>query len=231
MDLEAQWKRLRRDDGAERAPAAVERLLGRPGVGRSSFPGAERDDDGLAVEARSGREAFAEMTPGAALLDAVRAGDGPGIERAVAAGANPNVRIPGLGEPVLHVAVRLAACTGDRRPMEVLLRAKADPTVTNGFGESALHEAAAHGASSLFEPLLARGADPLAQDFAGRTAQRLAYQCGHGPSAERLAETVLERRGVSESAREEAFSALPPGRREALSVRALGGVRDAGVAR
>lgn len=137
--------------------------------------------------------------PQDALLAAVRAGDGPGAEAALAAGADPRCRVPRqrdlpheilLGDevPLLVVAVlagqpgmvRLLVGAGahpdDRTRHEVSYQTHDDTHWEDG--STALHVAARAGRLSIARFLVEHGASLDAGDLDGRTALSLAAQSG-----------------------------------------------------
>lgn len=80
-----------------------------------------------------------------------------------------------LGETALIAAVR----QGNVAKVTRLLETRADPNATDGFGETALMEAASAGVPGLCQALLLGGADPLQKAPGGITAQGLAEEHPH----------------------------------------------------
>lgn len=91
----------------------------------------------------------------------------------------------------------MAAITGDRRAVRLLLDAGADPDVTNDHGRDALMSAAEAGHLEIVQELLRRGADVRAKDERGATALLLASLRNRAPV---VAELI--RAGADVSARD-----------------------------
>lgn len=75
-----------------------------------------------------------------------------------------NTPLPHLGPLVHHLAKQ-----GEDDRVEVLIAAKCNPDVQDGFGRTALHWAAAKGHQAVIDRLLAAGADTELLDFKGKT--------------------------------------------------------------
>ena len=112
--------------------------------------------------------------PNVALVAAVASGDLDAMRSALRDGADPNFRAGGLDEPVLSIAVRRAAATGDHALVGELLGAGANPNHASRQGETSLHVAASVGSPVLVDMLSRAGADPFRRDLAGRTPKELA---------------------------------------------------------
>eukprot|EP00931_Biecheleriopsis_adriatica_P076671 TRINITY_DN50359_c0_g1_i1.p1 TRINITY_DN50359_c0_g1~~TRINITY_DN50359_c0_g1_i1.p1 ORF type:complete len:760 (+),score=180.01 TRINITY_DN50359_c0_g1_i1:287-2566(+) len=111
------------------------------------------------------------------LLEAVKNGDQPGVERLLTAGANPNYQAGarkytriGLRQEVGETALHWAALRGDQVSAERLLSSRADPDLRDQDGKAPLHIAAFNGVLGVSQQLLAAKCDPDAQDLRGNTA-------------------------------------------------------------
>lgn len=88
------------------------------------------------------------------------------VQELIERGADPNdrgqdVRVP----PLCH-----AAASGALGTVALLLDKKADPSISNGFGSTALHFAAANGHETVVQHLIKHGAKPSAKNQLGDTA-------------------------------------------------------------
>ncbi len=103
------------------------------------------------------------------LVASIRKGDAAGVEKALAAGANPNERDPEFGVPPLG----WAALLGDARAAATLLDKGADANGTDRSGYRPLHSAAFFGHPEVASLLLQHGADPTAKGQRDDTAVEL----------------------------------------------------------
>ena len=92
-----------------------------------------------------------------AIIDAVRKGDAKAIERWITAN-NVDSREKESGSTMLHYA----ALEDQSRVARILLKASANPCVTDAEGNSPLHIAAAQGSAIIVKYLCEHGADPYA---------------------------------------------------------------------
>lgn len=89
----------------------------------------------------------------------------------------------------VHSAGRAAESGGDasaQAAAEVLLSRRADPSVANSLGDTALHVAARFGLSQTLRVLLEAGADPMQRNAQGDTAGAVAARAGRTQCAEEL---------------------------------------------
>ncbi len=105
--------------------------------------------------------------------------DMPLVNNLLAAGAGINAR-DGRGQTALHLAASLGPDL-----VEDLLDSRADMTVKNSRGMTPLHMAVVAGKIKVVEILLARGANPRAQDAAGMSPRSYAKLYNH-PEIETL---------------------------------------------
>ncbi|KAI9024126.1 ankyrin repeat-containing domain protein [Hyaloraphidium curvatum] len=111
-----------------------------------------------------------------ALIAAAQAKDAAGVDRALAAGANPNARGTDGRTALMH-----AARLQDIETAKVLLAANADPNLKNSFGYTPVATAATLGNAAMVDMLLAAGADPESRTAEGMTPLLLAAQGNHLP--------------------------------------------------
>jgi hypothetical protein len=109
---------------------------------------------------RAARSDVRHLGPGGSpderLVAAARAGDAAAVRSLVAAGADPDLPMPGNGwTPLIH-----AVHTRSRAGVRALLEAGADPNRTGSGGQRPLLMAAGYGEAELVALLLAGGADP-----------------------------------------------------------------------
>lgn len=113
-----------------------------------------------------------------ALIKAIKDFDLPGMERALAAGANPNLRMDDTGRtPLIHFASgawydRIAA-------LELLFEYKADVKLADRNGQTPLHavaKSAVWKAEQVVQILLAHGADIEAEDKFGHRSLHIAVR-------------------------------------------------------
>ena len=117
-------------------------------------------------------------SPSARLALAVVQRSPIGIERALAAGADPNVRVPPSHERAVVVATRDACRASDTGALRALLAGR--PRLGTAYGPSGteLHEAVRGRSQSVVDLLVAAGANPRHLDSAGRTPAMLARSMG-----------------------------------------------------
>ncbi|MCY4384581.1 MAG: SUMF1/EgtB/PvdO family nonheme iron enzyme [Nitrospinae bacterium] len=112
------------------------------------------------------RRMAGKVSPGNAALRAVAAGNISTLEKALAAGADPNARGGKRGwTPLMY-----AADKGYTLLVPPLLKASAKPNLRAADGATALFIAALHGHSEIVELLMKAGADPRIKGPKGRTA-------------------------------------------------------------
>ena len=107
------------------------------------------------------------------LVQAIRNQSDPVVARLLAAGANPNTRLPDNTSALSEALVAQNALIIDR-----LLNAGADSNTTMPDGESALHWAIRHRVIQNIAALIASGADLNATNSDGETPLSLALQIG-----------------------------------------------------
>ena len=107
----------------------------------------------------------AQGIPGSAALRATEAGDVSALDKALAAGADPNARGRRGWTPLMH-----AADKGYKLLVPPLLKAGAKPDIQAADGATALFIAALHGRSGIVELLMKAGADPSIKGPKDRTA-------------------------------------------------------------
>ena len=118
---------------------------------------------------RPPRRVTRKVSPGSAALRAVAAGNISALEKALAAGADPNARGGRRGwTPLMY-----AADKGYTLLVPPLLKAGAKPNLRAADGATALFIAALHGNSGIVELLMKAGADPRIKGPKGRTAEGL----------------------------------------------------------
>ena len=106
-----------------------------------------------------------------AALRAAAAGDISALEKALAAGADPNARGRRGWTPLMY-----AANKGYTLLVPPLLKAGAKPNLRAADGATALFIAALHGHSEIIEALMKAGADPSIKGPKGRTAMYVALK-------------------------------------------------------
>jgi ankyrin repeat protein len=151
----------------------------------------------------------------ASLLDAVKAGDRPGVRRLIAQGADVNAAAPD-GTTALHWAVD----RDDEELAAVLAAAGARAKSVNRYGVTPLHVAAANGNAALIGRLLTAGADVAAVQPGGETPLMNAARNG---SAEAIRTLVLAGADVNARERQKEQTALMWAAADgnALAIRAL----------
>ena len=118
---------------------------------------------------RPPRRVVRKVSPGNAALRAVAAGNISALEKALAAGADPNARGGKRGwTPLMY-----AADKGYTLLVPPLLKAGAKPNLRAADGATALFIAALRGRSELVEILMKAGADPAIKGPKGKTAEGL----------------------------------------------------------
>lgn len=100
------------------------------------------------------------------LSKAIAAGDTAAVEKALAAGVNPNAM---AADPNQGTLLMQAVMLGKTDIARMLLDRGAKVNVSNADGKSVLHVAAGSGAAELIPALLAAGADPKVQGPNGAT--------------------------------------------------------------
>jgi ankyrin repeat protein len=130
---------------------------------------------------------FTGMSEGSPLTLAAYCGKLELLQLLLAAGADPNLSLPGGGETALH----MAAVRSHTEAVLLLLHAAANPNlhaksgvVTSMFdgsarvwGETPLHYAAAYGDEAMVQAMLQAGADRQARNVHGETPME--YACRH----------------------------------------------------
>ena len=117
---------------------------------------------------RPPRRIVRKRPAGNAALRATEAGDVSALEKALAAGADPNARGRRGWTPLMH-----AADKGYKLLVPPLLAAGAKPDLRAADGATALFIAALHGRSEIIELLTKADADPSIKGPKGRTAEGL----------------------------------------------------------
>ncbi|MDE0331907.1 MAG: SUMF1/EgtB/PvdO family nonheme iron enzyme [Nitrospinae bacterium] len=112
-----------------------------------------------------------------AALRAASAGDVSALEKALAAGADPNARGGRSWTPLMYVANK-----GYTLLVPPLLEAGANPNLRAADGATALFIAALHGHSEIIAALMKAGADPSIKGPRGRTALAVALKKGVSPA-------------------------------------------------
>ena len=128
-----------------------------------------------------------------AALRAASAGNVSALERALAAGADPNARGKRGWTPLMY-----AANKGYTLLVPPLLEAGAKPNFRAADGATALFIAALHGRSEIIASLMKAGADPSIKGPKGKTAEEVAY-LGKNPrimEALGLIKTIRESDGI-----------------------------------
>ncbi len=124
---------------------------------------------------RPPRRVARKVSPGSAALRAVAAGNISALEKALAAGADPNARGGKRGwTPLMY-----AADKGYTLLVPPLLKAGAKPDLRAADGATALFIAALHGQTEIIELLMKWGADPSIRGAKGRTALGVALAKGN----------------------------------------------------
>ncbi len=108
--------------------------------------------------------------PNSNFLGAAKAGDIPGIEASLKAGADVDVRSYQGG----HTALMWAASSGHVNEVRLLLKSGADVNAGDWFGNTALMDAAVNGHADVVSLLLKSGANVNALNYHGFTALMLA---------------------------------------------------------
>ncbi len=143
---------------------------------------------------RPPRRVARKASPGNAALRAVAAGNISALEKALAAGADPNARGGKRG----WTPLMFAADKGYTLLVPPLLKAGAKPNLRAADGATALFIAALHGHSELVEILMKAGADPAIKGPKGKTAEEVGY-IGKNPriiEALGLVKTIRESNGM-----------------------------------
>ena len=126
---------------------------------------------------RPPRRMARKASPGRAALRATEAGDVSALEKALAAGADPNARGRRGWTPLMH-----AADKGYKLLVPPLLKAGAKPDLQAADGATALFIAALHGRSEIIEALIKAGADPWIKGPKRRNALSVALKRGMSPA-------------------------------------------------
>ncbi len=145
------------------------------------------------IAPRRSRRVVRKGSAGRAALRAASAGDVSALEKALAAGADPNGRGRRGWTPLMY-----AANKGYTLLVPPLLEAGAKPNLQAADGATALFIAALHGRSEIIAALMKAGADPSIKGPKGRTAEELAY-VGKNPriiEALGLIKTIRESNGM-----------------------------------
>jgi hypothetical protein len=120
--------------------------------------------------------AISALTPNEQLLEAARTGDLPGIEQALANGANIQTQDSFNNATPLHAAAR----NGETDAIALLLANGANIEAQDQFGKIPLHEAACNGETNAITLLLTHDANIEAQDrFFSETPLHKATWSGH----------------------------------------------------
>ena len=171
-ERDALAKEMTVEERAEaRKLARAWRTAGRPGTTaarpRSSL--LPRRMTGSAPARRVARPPVGSATTRkSATLRAVDAGDIAALEKALASGADPNVRGKRGWTPLMHAAKK-----GYKLLVPPLLKAGAKPNLQAADGATALFIAALRGDSEIVELLMKAGADPSIKGPKGKTAEGL----------------------------------------------------------
>ena len=143
---------------------------------------------------RPPRRMARKASPGSAALRAAAAGNISALEKALAAGADPNARGGRGWTPLMH-----AANKGYKLLVPPLLKAGAKPDIQAADGATALFIAALRGHSGIVELLMKAGADPTIKGPKDRTAEEAGY-LGKKPriiEALGLVKTIPESNGMA----------------------------------
>lgn len=142
----------------------------------------------MSISTRISRTVLAALLAGCAataqaatLIDAVKAGDRPAVEKLLVAKADVNAAAAD-GTTALHWAVR----SDDVAMTERLLKAGADVTVVSRIGVTPLALAAANGNAAIITALLAAGANANAASVEGETVLMTAARSGSGAAVKAL---------------------------------------------
>eukprot|EP00933_Yihiella_yeosuensis_P019628 TRINITY_DN15861_c0_g1_i1.p1 TRINITY_DN15861_c0_g1~~TRINITY_DN15861_c0_g1_i1.p1 ORF type:complete len:373 (-),score=101.86 TRINITY_DN15861_c0_g1_i1:97-1215(-) len=131
-----------------------------------------------------------------ALQEAARRGDGSALEQLLKSRSSCNSADSDTSDLNAEVGgetlLLLAATSGSATAIDVLLRARADPNVSDSFlGETALHRLAPGGRCESLMLLLEAKAEPSKVDLSGRKAVDIA-KCWNQEDAEALLEAAAE---------------------------------------
>ena len=141
------------------------------------------------IAPRRSRRVVRKGSAGRAALRAASAGDVSALEKALAAGADPNGRGRRGWTPLMY-----AANKGYTLLVPPLLEAGAKPNLQAADGATALFIAALHGRSEIIAALMKAGADPSIKGPKGKTAEEVAY-VGKNPR-------IIEALGLNKTIRE-----------------------------
>lgn len=124
----------------------------------------------------NGTAANPSEATGLQLLEAVKNGDRPTVEKLLEAGADANFQAGsrkytriGLRQEVGETALHWAALRGDEGVAQLLLNAGADTDLRDQDGKTPLHIAAFNGTAGVSQLLLTAKADPDIQDHRGNS--------------------------------------------------------------
>ena len=134
---------------------------------REKAPGKRNDGQGSGSSAAGTLAAVDVGALAGAAIQAVQRGDAKAIERWISTNGVDN-RDPGSGSTLLH----FAALEDQSRVARILLKACANPNITDADGNSPLHIAAANGSAIIVKYLCEYGADPYALNKKAGTGER-----------------------------------------------------------
>jgi len=117
------------------------------------------------------------------VFNVIELGDQPAFEVWLNSGTEINLRGNDQTTPLIHAALH-----GRTMFVRQLLDRKADHSMVDLYGFTALHAAARNGRSEIIRMLLEAGANPNAADYDGLTPYDIAIMMGHSSSGDLLAE-------------------------------------------
>ncbi len=121
------------------------------------------------------------------LFWAVSRSDVEAVRSALAAGADANARGPSGGETPL---MQLRLCSEPQAILQLLLRAGADPAITDMAGRTALHHVALCPDPGSIEAVLARGVNAHHRDSFGQRALDFCLHAASAPVIDRLIDAM-----------------------------------------